>query len=120
MPHRTEFGGIPVTGDIDSETLELMKKKRCGMPDREEGDEENGHRRKRFAIQGSKWEHTNLTWRWLRLLYRAFGTISPKTKSQIRPNEMFFIDTDLAPSVVAEPFSITHLLADRVHCIKFS
>ncbi|OWR52927.1 Matrix metalloproteinase-17 [Danaus plexippus plexippus] len=57
-----EFGGIPVTGVIDNATQELMKKKRCGRPDREPG-EENGSRRKRFAVQGEKWKHTNLTWR---------------------------------------------------------
>lgn len=58
-----EFGGIEVTGELDAQTKYLMKQKRCGRPDREEGEEENGHRRKRFAIQGNKWEHTNLTWR---------------------------------------------------------
>ncbi|CAH2096080.1 unnamed protein product [Euphydryas editha] len=58
-----EFGGIPVTGVIDHATKELMTKKRCGRPDREPGDDENGRRRKRFAVQGEKWKHTNLTWR---------------------------------------------------------
>lgn len=57
-----EFGGIPVTGVVDEATKHLMKQKRCGRPDRESGDE-NGRRRKRFAVQGEKWKHTNLTWR---------------------------------------------------------
>ncbi|XP_038210086.1 matrix metalloproteinase-2-like [Zerene cesonia] len=57
-----EFGGIPVTGEIDHETKELMKKKRCGRPDREPENYENGGRKKRFAVQGEKWKHTNLTW----------------------------------------------------------
>ncbi|CAH4028451.1 unnamed protein product [Pieris brassicae] len=56
-----EFGGIPVTGEIDHSTKELMKQKRCGRPDREVGDE--NRRKKRFAVQGEKWKHTNLTWR---------------------------------------------------------
>lgn len=56
-----------MTGEIDNETLKLMGQKRCGRPDRE-GDEEYMHRRKRFAIQGSKWEHTNLTWRYVILI----------------------------------------------------
>ncbi|KPJ08540.1 Matrix metalloproteinase-16 [Papilio machaon] len=58
-----EFGGIPVTGEIDEATRELIKKKRCGRPDREEGDIEDGRRKKRFAVQGEKWKYTNLTWR---------------------------------------------------------
>ncbi|XP_053609179.1 matrix metalloproteinase-2-like [Plodia interpunctella] len=57
-----EFGGIPVTGVIDEDTKSLLKQKRCGRPDREVGDEENVKRRKRFAVQGEKWRHTNLTW----------------------------------------------------------
>ncbi|KAJ8731273.1 hypothetical protein PYW07_004437 [Mythimna separata] len=56
-----QFGGIPVTGKIDRATAMLMKQKRCGRPDREDGD--NEHRRtKRFAVQGEKWKYTNLTW----------------------------------------------------------
>ncbi|KAH9629451.1 hypothetical protein HF086_015781 [Spodoptera exigua] len=57
-----EFGGIPVTGEIDKATLMLMKQKRCGRPDREEDDDEH-RRKKRFAVQGEKWKYTNLTWR---------------------------------------------------------
>ncbi|XP_028041284.1 uncharacterized protein LOC114251269, partial [Bombyx mandarina] len=56
-----EFGGIPVTGELDAATRNLMKQKRCGRPDREEQDHEN-RRSKRFAVQGAKWKHTNLTW----------------------------------------------------------
>ncbi|GBP77743.1 Matrix metalloproteinase-16 [Eumeta japonica] len=56
-----EFGGIEVTGEIDEATKELLKKKRCGRPDREV-DLEDGHRKKRFAVQGEKWKHTNLSW----------------------------------------------------------
>lgn len=58
-----EFGGIPVTGVIDHATKELMRRKRCGRPDREPGNDENGKRKKRFAVQGEKWKYTNLTWR---------------------------------------------------------
>lgn len=57
-----EFGGIPVTGEIDEATQELLKKKRCGRPDIETG-EDLGVRKKRFAVQGDMWKHTNLTWR---------------------------------------------------------
>ncbi|KAG6452791.1 hypothetical protein O3G_MSEX007808 [Manduca sexta] len=57
-----EFGGIAVTGELDEATKKLMKQKRCGRPDREEWESENGHRKKRFAVQGEKWKYTNLTW----------------------------------------------------------
>lgn len=57
-----EFGGIPVTGEIDTATKNLMKQKRCGRPDREDGEDEH-RRKKRFAVQGEKWKYTNLTWR---------------------------------------------------------
>ncbi|CAB3220699.1 unnamed protein product [Arctia plantaginis] len=58
-----EYGGIPVTGKIDEATVTLMKQRRCGRPDREDGDQHQ-HRRKRFLVQkGEKWKHTNLTWR---------------------------------------------------------
>ncbi|XP_063536564.1 matrix metalloproteinase-2 [Cydia strobilella] len=56
-----EFGGIPVTGEVDEATKELLSKRRCGRPDRE-GYEENSTRKKRFAFQGATWKHTNLTW----------------------------------------------------------
>ncbi|XP_049873115.1 matrix metalloproteinase-14-like [Pectinophora gossypiella] len=55
-----EFGGIPVTGEVDEATQRLMVQKRCGRPDVETGLE--GKRRKRFVVQGEKWKHTNLTW----------------------------------------------------------
>lgn len=55
-----EFGGIPVTGEIDEATQELLGKKRCGRPDRETFA--GGARKKRFAVHGDKWQHTNLTW----------------------------------------------------------
>lgn len=70
MSNFQEFGGIPVTGVIDHATKELMKKKRCGRPDREPGYDENSTRRKRFAVQGEKWKHTNLTWRYVDLIYK--------------------------------------------------
>ncbi|XP_041979195.1 matrix metalloproteinase-2-like [Aricia agestis] len=54
-----EFGGIPVTGVVDHETKQLLRRKRCGIPDREPGE----RRRKRFAVHvGGKWKHTNITW----------------------------------------------------------
>jgi peptidoglycan hydrolase-like protein with peptidoglycan-binding domain len=46
-----EFNGLPVTGELDEATLELMNKPPCGFPDVAE-----------FVLQGSKWTKTNLTY----------------------------------------------------------
>lgn len=51
-----------MTGDIDEATMELMKRRRCGRPDRDPDYKEN-KRKKRFVVQGAKWQNTNLTWR---------------------------------------------------------
>lgn len=61
-----------MTGEFDEKTKHLMKQKRCGRPDREDGDYENGRRKKRFAIQGEKWKYTNLTWRYVLNHYRFY------------------------------------------------
>lgn len=55
-----EFGNIPVTGRIDRETKELLKKPRCGLPDNAQSSQ---HRWRRFTQQGQIWNHTDLTWR---------------------------------------------------------
>lgn len=52
------FGNIPQTGVIDDLTIQLMKRKRCGVPDMIGTSE----RVKRYALQGQKWPKTNLTW----------------------------------------------------------
>lgn len=57
-----QFAGIPVTGRLDQQTLHLLRRPRCGLPDRTTAVQTSG-RRKRFALQGQKWPYTNLTWR---------------------------------------------------------
>lgn len=52
------FGGIPMTGVVDSPTLELLQRKRCGMPDLSPAE-----RVRRYAIQGQSWQKKNLTWK---------------------------------------------------------
>ncbi|XP_026469577.1 matrix metalloproteinase-2-like [Ctenocephalides felis] len=52
-----EFGNIPVTGEVDDATIELLHKKRCGVKDKLKG------RFKRFVLQGQKWPNASLTWR---------------------------------------------------------
>ncbi len=55
-----KFANLPPTGVIDNTTLALMRKKRCGVPDLFGTSHE---RIKRYALQGSKWHKTDLTWR---------------------------------------------------------
>ncbi len=61
-----EFNGLPLTGEVDAATLELMSRPRCGFPDVAE-----------FVLQGSKWNKTNLTY-----AYQNFS--SDLTQAQIR------------------------------------
>lgn len=52
------FGGVRATGIIDGPTLELLHRRRCGMPDLSQGD-----RVRRYAIQGQQWPKKDLTWK---------------------------------------------------------
>lgn len=58
------FGGIPETGRIDKETLDLMSKPRCSLPDIVGSEDmlKRRRRRKRYALSGLKWHKTDLTW----------------------------------------------------------
>lgn len=53
------FAGIPVTGQLDNETIRMMKMPRCGNSDHQTPS----LRVKRYALQGSKWQTTHLTYR---------------------------------------------------------
>lgn len=53
------FGNIPITGQLDEATKQLMKKPRCGVSDIVQPA---GQRTKRYTLQGQKWHHVNLTW----------------------------------------------------------
>ena len=80
------FGGINITGKLDKQTVELMGTPRCGVPDvldeqlvddqeildigdEEKQEEENvttsyfPTRRKRYALQGSRWRTKSLTYK---------------------------------------------------------
>lgn len=48
-----QFNGLPVTGELDAASLELMSRPRCGLPD---------HSVAGFAVEGSIWDHTHLTY----------------------------------------------------------
>ncbi|XP_077532600.1 matrix metalloproteinase-2-like isoform X2 [Haemaphysalis longicornis] len=52
------FAGLSPTGKLDEATMAMMKRPRCGVPD------VIGHaeRVRRYALQGAKWDKTELTW----------------------------------------------------------
>ncbi|KAG9510208.1 Matrix metalloproteinase-14 [Fragariocoptes setiger] len=59
------FAGLRETGQLDAKTIQYMEMPRCGNKDKS-GRGENGKkrkRRKRYALQGSKWRRTELTYR---------------------------------------------------------
>ncbi len=63
-----EYNGLPLTGELDAATLELMQMPRCGFPDVTAAD---------FVLKGSKWNKTSLTY-----AYQNFT--SDLTPAQIR------------------------------------
>ena len=60
------FAGLNETGELDPLTVELMGTPRCGVRDRgqDERDRSGGSRRKkRYVLQGSRWQTKHLTYR---------------------------------------------------------
>ncbi|CAL1527311.1 unnamed protein product [Lymnaea stagnalis] len=55
------MAGIPITGQLDNATQAIMRLPRCGNKDNVELGK--GARRKRYALQGSKWAKQNLTFK---------------------------------------------------------
>ena len=59
------FAGLNQTGELDPVTVELMGTPRCGVRDRgqEETDRTGSRRKKRYVLQGSRWQTKHLTYR---------------------------------------------------------
>ena len=59
------FVGLEMTGVIDEATLEFLKTPRCSLPDFsfEIDDISKNLRRKRYALQGSRWKKRMLTYK---------------------------------------------------------
>ncbi|TDG44552.1 hypothetical protein AWZ03_009024 [Drosophila navojoa] len=63
-----QFGNIPVTGKIDAATARLIQLPRCGVGDNEHAynfspdNLDHGPRKRRYVLQGAKWDKTDLTW----------------------------------------------------------
>ncbi|XP_029650943.1 collagenase 3-like [Octopus sinensis] len=61
--------GITVTGFFDENTFKMMRKKRCGVPDMNYApslglrEAISPRRKRRFALQGSKWKHREITYK---------------------------------------------------------
>lgn len=56
------FAGLEQTGELTAETVELMNTPRCGVGDHI-GHGANAKRKKRYALQGSRWSRDTLTYR---------------------------------------------------------
>uniref|UniRef100_A0A671MUV9 Matrix metallopeptidase 16 n=1 Tax=Sinocyclocheilus anshuiensis TaxID=1608454 RepID=A0A671MUV9_9TELE len=55
--------GLNVTGELDKNTIDWMKKPRCGVPDQFGGASKFSVRKRRYALTGQKWQHKHITYR---------------------------------------------------------
>lgn len=58
------FAGMNITGKLNDETIEMMNTPRCGVKDFVgHGGDAKKRRKKRYALQGSRWRTKDLTYR---------------------------------------------------------
>lgn len=78
------YGNIPATGEVDDKTKQLLRQPRCGLPDIPQSP---SRRRKRYLLQGQKWQNMNLTWRYRQIFNLTssplFGRVELKSNSFI-------------------------------------
>lgn len=61
-----KYAHLPQTGRMDQRTMDIMKSPRCGVPDVKSSTTK--YRRsitKRFAVYGSKWDKSPITWKYV-------------------------------------------------------
>lgn len=58
LAHMQRFFGLEITGTLDAETIEMMRKPRCGVPDEKVAS---------YSVFGRniKWRTNKLTYRWM-------------------------------------------------------
>ncbi|XP_017575996.1 matrix metalloproteinase-25 isoform X1 [Pygocentrus nattereri] len=56
------FAGLTETGELDADTLNLMSKPRCSLPDIVGTEDMLRKRKKRYALSGLRWGKKGLTW----------------------------------------------------------
>ncbi|XP_070828929.1 matrix metalloproteinase-15-like [Chaetodon trifascialis] len=56
------FYGLQVTGEMDPATVSAMRRPRCGLPDREAAEVDDGARKKRYALTGQQWDKDHITY----------------------------------------------------------
>ena len=80
-----QFAGLQATGTIDEETVKLIKKPRCSMPD--VGPSDRMRRRKRYALHDSRWKKLVSCTDILRLKPRSNCTDILRLKPQSNEDE---------------------------------
>ena len=93
-----KFFGLPVTGELDEDTIREMKKPRCGVPD----VDVTGGRKKRYATSG-KWWKTNLKY------YMTYGDDMSHDKQASIMARAFKYWSDAAPRL---QFAKTNVVGD--------
>jgi peptidoglycan hydrolase-like protein with peptidoglycan-binding domain len=83
-----QLNNLPVTGELDQGTLELMQQPRCGFPDVPFGE---------FSAQGSKWNTNNLTY-----AYSEFTPDLPQAQVRAAITQAFGMWSAVTPLNFAE------------------